>query len=58
MGKKCLYNLGWATFDGVTIKIPDGVGILLHQPASHPTFSCWVLLKMNLVLLLDQLRLA
>ena len=25
--------------DGVTIKIPYGVHILLHQPASHPIFS-------------------
>ena len=28
--------------DGVTIKIPYGVNVLLHQPASHPVFSYWV----------------
>ena len=27
--------------DGVTIKIPYGVDVL-HRPASHPIFSCWV----------------
>ena len=28
--------------DGITIKIPYGVDVLLHQPASHPIFSYWV----------------
>ena len=28
--------------DGVTIKIPYGVYVLLHWPASHPVFSYWV----------------
>ena len=27
--------------DGVTIKKPYGVDVL-HLPASHPIFSCWV----------------
>ena len=44
--------------DGVTIKIPYGVDILLHPSASHPNFSCMGYLKLNLILLLDQLRLA
>ena len=35
--------------DDVTIKLPYGVDDL-HQPASHP------ILKLNLALLLDQLR--
>ena len=26
---------------GVTIKMPHGVDVL-HRPASHPIFSCWV----------------
>ena len=28
--------------DGITIKIPYGVNVLLHWPASHPIFSYWV----------------
>ena len=28
--------------DGVTIKIPYSVDVLLHRPASHPIFSYWV----------------
>ena len=28
--------------DGVTIKIPYGVDVLLHRPALHPIYSCWV----------------
>ena len=31
-----------ASSDGIMIKIPYGVGVLLHQPASHPIFSYWV----------------
>ena len=28
--------------DDITIKIPYGVDVLLHWPASHPIFSYWV----------------
>ena len=28
--------------DGVTIKIPNRVDVLLHQPALYPKFSFWV----------------
>ena len=28
--------------DGVTIKVPYGVYVLLNQPALHPVFSYWV----------------
>ena len=28
--------------DCVTMKIPYRVDVLLHQPVSHPVFSCWV----------------
>ena len=28
--------------DGITIKIPHRVDVLLHRPASHPIFSHWV----------------
>ena len=41
--------------DGVTIKLPYGVNALLYLPVSHHMFSYWVLLKLNLNLLLDQL---
>ena len=33
---------GHPSSDGITIKIPYGVDVLLHQPASHPFFSDWV----------------
>ena len=33
-------NKRWC--DGVTIKIPYGVDVLLHRPALHPIFSYWV----------------
>ena len=33
--------VGHSSSDGVTIKISYGVDVLLHQPASHPTFSYW-----------------
>ena len=44
---------------GVTIKILYGVDVLLNRPASHLIFSffLWGWLKLNLTLLLDQLRL-
>ena len=47
--------VGHASSDGVTIKMPYGVD-LLHRPPSHPYL--FLLLKLNLGLLLDQLRLA
>ena len=28
--------------DGITIKIPDGLDVLLHHRASHPIFFYWV----------------
>ena len=28
--------------DGITIKIPYGLHVLLRRPASHPIFSYWV----------------
>ena len=31
--------VGYPSSDGVTIKIPYGVDVLLHWPASHPIFS-------------------
>ena len=34
--------VGHPSSDGVTIKIPYGVDVLLHRPASHPIFSYWV----------------
>ena len=34
--------VGHPSSDGITIKIPYGVDVLLHQPASHPIFSYWV----------------
>ena len=33
--------VGYPSSDGVTIKIPYGVDILLHRPALHPIFSYW-----------------
>ena len=33
---------GHPSSDGVTIKMPYGVDVLLHRPASHPIFSYWV----------------
>ena len=33
---------GHPSSDGVTIKIPYGIDVLLHQPASQPIFSYWV----------------
>ena len=34
--------VGHPSSDGITIKIPYGVDVLLHQPALHPVFSYWV----------------
>ena len=34
--------VGHPSSDGVTIKIPYGVDILLHLPAQHLMFSYWV----------------
>ena len=48
---------GHPSSDGITIKMPYGVDVL-HQPDSHPIFSELGWLKLNLALLLDQLRLA
>ena len=33
--------VGHPSSDGITIKMPYGVDVL-HQPALHPIFSCWV----------------
>ena len=46
--------VGHPSGDGVMIKMPYGVDVL-HRPASHLLLG-W--LKLNLALLLDQLRLA
>ena len=43
--------------DDILIKIPYGVDVLLHRPALHLIFSYCIWLKLNLILLLDQLRL-
>ena len=60
MGRRCLFSLGWSPFsDGVMLKIPERVDVLLHQPVSlepHLFLLGW--LKLNLTLLLDQLILA
>ena len=34
--------VGHPSNDGVTIKIPHAVNVLLYRPASHPIFSYWV----------------
>ena len=34
--------VGYPSSDGITIKIPYGVDVLLCRPASHPIFSYWV----------------
>ena len=47
--------VGHPSSDVVAIKMPYGVDIL-HQSASHLFLLGW--LKLNLILLLDQLRLA
>ena len=43
-GKKVpfLAFVGHPSSDGITIKIPYRVDVLLHQPALHPIFSYWV----------------
>ena len=46
--------VGHPSSDGITIKMPYGIDVLL-RPALHPIVLGW--LKLNLVLL-DQLRLA
>ena len=50
--------VGRPSSDGNTIKIPYDVDVLLHRPASHPNLFLLGWLKLNLILLLDQLRLA
>ena len=46
MGRRCLFSslalVGHPSSDGVTIKIPYGVDVLLHHPLSHPIFSYWI----------------
>ena len=39
MGTRCLF--GHPSSDGVTIKIPYGVDVLLHRTASHIIFFYW-----------------
>ena len=34
--------VGDPSSDGITIKIPYGLDVLLHRPASHSIFSYWV----------------
>ena len=34
--------VGHASSDGITIKIPSGVDVLLYQTALHLIFSYWV----------------
>ena len=34
--------VGHPSSDGITIKIPNWVDVLLCQPSSHPIFSYWV----------------
>ena len=34
--------VGHPSSDGIIIKIPYGVDVLLRRPASHPIFSYWV----------------
>ena len=49
--------VGHPSSDGVTIKIPYWVDVLLHQPALHPHLFLLGWLQLNLILLLDHLRL-
>ena len=37
-----LAMVGHPSSDGVTIKIPYGINVSLHQPASYPIFSNWI----------------
>ena len=34
--------VGHPSSDGVTMKLPYGVDVLLHWPTLHPIFSYWV----------------
>ena len=56
-GGVSLALVGHNSSDSITRKLPYWVDILLHQPALHSICSYWVLLKLNPILLLDQLRL-
>ena len=49
--------VGHPSSDGITIKMPYGVDVL-HRPALHPHLFRLGWLKLNLALMLDQLRLA
>ena len=40
-GGASLALVGHPSSDDVTVKMPYGVDVL-HQPAWHPIFSCWV----------------
>ena len=40
--KASLTLVGHPSSDGVTIKIPYRVDVLLHQPALQPIFSYWI----------------
>ena len=50
--------VGHPSSDGIRIKILYGIDVLLRRPASHPHLFLLDSLKLNLTLLLDQLRLA
>ena len=34
--------VGHPSSDGITIKIPYGVDVLLHRTVSHPSFPIWL----------------
>ena len=41
--RMCLFSLGWhPSSDGVTMKIPYEVDVLLHWLDSHLVFSYWI----------------
>ena len=40
--KVSLALVGHPSSDGITVKIPYGVDVLLDLPASHSIFSYWV----------------
>ena len=50
--------VGHTSSDGITIKIPYRVDVLLHRPATHPHLFLLGWLKLTLILLLHQFRLA
>ena len=58
-GERSLFSLAWPPLcDGVIIKIPHVVDVLLHRPDLAPHFFLLSWLKLCLIVSLDQLRLA